>query len=222
MRWKSTAGVLGWHLASEVLQDGRPLPPDGKKLTVSGSVEICRNGLHACRNLMDALQYGSNTKAICRVKLTGEVVEYKNKMAASERTILWRVDSARAHRTILRILCLCARDLIWHVPCVGKVRDYITDQAMGYQEAIPPRLTCEEEDSLRPMLVSLMRFAKGKSDFWRAEQSFHLLAHAYVRQARLAEKEAELVLRTRLKYCNALLEAALWQEHELEARGGKR
>ncbi|HEX3961606.1 MAG TPA: hypothetical protein VHZ03_34105 [Trebonia sp.] len=59
---------------------------------------LCRRGLHGCRTAMQALHYASGD-VICRVRLSGEIREDNDKLAASRREVLWLADAGAAlHR----------------------------------------------------------------------------------------------------------------------------
>ena len=54
-------------------------------------LELCRYGLHASIRVQDAFSY-CQQPILCRVKLGGEIIEGKDKLVASERTVLWWVN----------------------------------------------------------------------------------------------------------------------------------
>ena len=94
--------VLGWWFAaSDALPngDGRNIVV-GETLTVNPPVVLCERGLHASRRLIDALSYAPG-EILYRVRLGGTVIHGDNKMVATERTALWRLDATRA----LRLFC---------------------------------------------------------------------------------------------------------------------
>ena len=106
--------IKAWHFAGPTLRDGRPLPADGETLYHTGPLSMCVSGLHASRQIMDALQYAPGS-TICRVECGGEVVEDTDKLVCTERTILWRVDGeALVHDFARR----CALDVthLWNAP----------------------------------------------------------------------------------------------------------
>jgi hypothetical protein len=95
-----TRSILAWHwLAADRrlgFDDGRLVEP-GQTLTVDGEPELCKNGLHASRSILDALGYAPGP-IICRVRLSGRIVEGDDKLVGTERRCLWMVDAT----TILR------------------------------------------------------------------------------------------------------------------------
>ncbi len=108
--------IKAWHFTGDTLRDGRKLPIDGKKLIHGGTLEMCRSGLHASKQILDALKYAPGS-TICRVELSGKVKHDPDKMVASERVILWRIDGEDLLRRFAR---RCALDVIhlWDAPKV--------------------------------------------------------------------------------------------------------
>jgi hypothetical protein len=91
--------ILAWHfLAEPVLPhgDGRAVVV-GETLTVDPPIILCERGLHASRRAIDALHYAPGA-LVCRVRCSGEIVEEGDKLACSERTVLWMADAARVLR----------------------------------------------------------------------------------------------------------------------------
>ena len=88
----------------------------------SGEIVPCKSGLHASERLIDALQYAPG-ETLCRVRPGGKIVSHDNdKLVASERTILWRIDAADPLRVFAR---RCALSIIhlWDAPAV--VREWL-------------------------------------------------------------------------------------------------
>jgi hypothetical protein len=94
--------VEAWWFAAPD-KDGKVLLPHGdgrevkagEKLTVAGKIVPCEHGLHASVRAIDALEYSPGA-TICRVRLSGTIVEHGgDKLAASERTVLWMADATR-------------------------------------------------------------------------------------------------------------------------------
>ena len=94
----------GWWFAAKSA-DGKVRLPHGdgrivragETLTVPGPVVLCERGLHASVRAIDALEYAPGS-IVCRVRMGGEIVAPKgeNKLAATERTVLWMADADRA------------------------------------------------------------------------------------------------------------------------------
>ena len=108
--------TLAWHFVGDTLRYGEPIPADGKLLHHTGSVVICRSGLHASERIIDALTYAPGN-IICRVECDDIIDEQRDKLVCRERTILWRVDGEELLREFAR---KCALDVIhlWDAPQV--------------------------------------------------------------------------------------------------------
>lgn len=106
--------MKAWHFVGEKLRDGRPVPPDGEWLEHDGPLQLCASGLHASARLIDALQCAPGS-TICRVEMGGSTVLGDDKLVASRRCILWRVDGKDLLRRFAR---RCALDVIhlWDPP----------------------------------------------------------------------------------------------------------
>ena len=87
-----------------------PLVEPGKTYEVSGPVEVCAWGLHACRRAIDALNYAPGT-VVCRVTLSGDVVVEGDKAAATKRTVHWMAD---ASRVLHEFALWCAETVMEH------------------------------------------------------------------------------------------------------------
>jgi hypothetical protein len=106
--------MKAWHFVSDTLRDGRPVPADGEVLVHEGPLKLCASGLHASKNILDALHYAPGS-TICRVEVCGEIIHGNDKLVASERTILWRVSGEQVLRKFAR---MCALDVmhLWDAP----------------------------------------------------------------------------------------------------------
>jgi len=93
--------MKAWHFVGEKLRDGRPVPPDGEWLEHDGELIMCASGLHACRRIIDALWYAPGN-IICRVELGGKIIVDGEKLVATRRKILWRVDGDEPLREFIR------------------------------------------------------------------------------------------------------------------------
>jgi hypothetical protein len=60
----------------------------GRTYRVEGKIVPCENGLHGSIRLIDALAYASSS-ILTRCRYDGTIVHQQDKLAASERTILW-------------------------------------------------------------------------------------------------------------------------------------
>ncbi|MGI0014072.1 MAG: DUF7666 domain-containing protein [Nitrososphaera sp.] len=81
--------MKAWHFVGETLRGGAPVPPDGEKLIHTGALKFCKSGLHASKDVLDALKYAPGP-TLCRVRLSGLILVSEDKFVASERTIIWR------------------------------------------------------------------------------------------------------------------------------------
>jgi len=88
--------ILGWHFlkddGSYCYGNGKP-QPDGVE-TISTNEQplgLCVWGLHASRNVLDALGHARGA-LLRRVELSGETLEDNDKMCATRRRELWRTD----------------------------------------------------------------------------------------------------------------------------------
>ena len=106
--------MKAWHFVGDTLRGGSPIPADGELLHHTGSVAICRSGLHASERIIDALTYAPGN-IICRVECGGIVDTQSDKLVCRERTILWRIDGEELVREFAR---KCALDVIhlWDAP----------------------------------------------------------------------------------------------------------
>ena len=94
----SESPLLAWHFlpADRRLRFGdRTLVEPGQTLTVEPPLELCTRGLHASVRPIDALFYAPGP-ILCRVALSGEILEDKDKVCAEHRTVLWMADATRA------------------------------------------------------------------------------------------------------------------------------
>jgi hypothetical protein len=113
--------TLAWHFVGDTLRDGRPVPADGVTLKQEGPIVLCESGLHASVHMLDALGCAPGAM-VCRVELTGTILDDGDKLVASARTILWRMDATDVLQAFAR---RCALDVIhlWDAPEV--VRTYL-------------------------------------------------------------------------------------------------
>jgi len=119
--------MLAWHFTSDTLRDGSPVPAPGVTLRFDGTPVPCERGLHASERLIDALQY-SPGYTLHRVEVGGVVIphgEPTDKVAATERTILWTVPEDAVKAILCRWARWCALRVIhlWNAPEV--VREFL-------------------------------------------------------------------------------------------------
>lgn len=120
--------IRAWHFVGDTLRDGRPVPADGVWLKHEGDVKICRRGLHASRDPLDALQYAPGT-ILCLVEVRDVVEEQSDKLVARERKIVARMDATEMLGYFARMQALSVVHL-WEAP------DVVLDYLMTGDEAI--------------------------------------------------------------------------------------
>ena len=124
--------MKAWHFVGDTLRDGRPIPLDGEWLSHDGELVMCESGLHASKRIVDALNYAPG-KTICRVEVDGDIIHDDDKLVASKRKILWRIDGeavlqAFARRCALQVVHLwAAPDVVVEFLTTGK--EYLRDAA---------------------------------------------------------------------------------------------
>ena len=85
-----SATIYAWHFVPSNLKlahSGEPVEL-GRTYHVEGKIIPCENGLHGSIRLLDALGY-SLSSILTRCAYAGEIVHKSDKLAASERTIVW-------------------------------------------------------------------------------------------------------------------------------------
>ena len=109
--------ILAWHF----VQNDRKLRfSKSQRLVRTGQVlhvnpeklELCSFGLHASRRAMDALKYAPGP-IICRVELSGKIIEDKDKLCAERRKVLWMAD---ATETLHEFVCQAAEAALAQIP----------------------------------------------------------------------------------------------------------
>ena len=120
-----------YHFVGETLRDGRPIPPDGVWLEHDGELDMCRSGLHASIDPFDALQYAPGN-ILCRVMMGGKIITEDDKLVASRRKIIKRINAEKLMR---KFACDCALSVahLWDMPTV--VREYLTTQKESLRAA---------------------------------------------------------------------------------------
>jgi len=110
-----TKSILAWHFLKDdggcCYGDGKPRP--GGIETVSTDeqpLKPCCWGLHASRDILDALGHAGG-HLLRRVELSGKILEDYDKMCATKRRELWRLD---ATNILHEFACWCmGRILNW-------------------------------------------------------------------------------------------------------------
>lgn len=102
--------LLGWHFLRDNCRlqfSPHTLVEPGQTLTVEPPLEMCRHGLHASMEPLDALLYAPGT-IVCRVELSGKILQDYDKMCAEKRTVLWMADATLA---LHEFMCWCVNDV---------------------------------------------------------------------------------------------------------------
>ena len=116
--------ILAWHFTNGHLRDGSPLPKVGKWLRVDGPPRMCSHGLHASVNVLDALGYAPGG-TLHRVRVGGTIIKADDKIAGTERKILWTLHESELEATYREFARWCALQVIdkWDAPDI--VRRYL-------------------------------------------------------------------------------------------------
>jgi hypothetical protein len=105
--------MLGWHFLAQdrklAYRDGRTVEA-GQTYTVPNDklLLLCQYGLHACKKVLDALQYAKGP-IVCRVELIGKIEHDTDKSVAYKRRVLAMLD---ATNILHEFACLCAEDAL--------------------------------------------------------------------------------------------------------------
>ncbi|SDQ43124.1 hypothetical protein SAMN05216569_1098 [Pseudoxanthomonas sp. CF125] len=113
---------LAYHFVADTLRDGTPIPANGEWLEHTGPLQLCSSGLHASTHPFDALQYAPGN-TLCLVELGGEIKTGDDKVVATRRKIIKRIDAEPLMREFARWSALQVIEL-WDAPDV--VRQYLT------------------------------------------------------------------------------------------------
>lgn len=105
---------LGWHFAQDNMRTRYTDEPItvGEWLECEGEIELCANGMHASKNIMDALGYAPGSM-ICRVEVEGEILEGDDKIAGRRRRVIYAIDGKRL---LHEFACRCAEDALALIP----------------------------------------------------------------------------------------------------------
>ena len=124
--------MLAYHFTNNKLRDGRPIPKVGEKLVHRGELIPCKQGLHASKHPFDALTYAPGNM-LHLVKLGGLIIEHnKDKVVASERTIIKTIDAEKLLRKFACDQALSVKHL-WDMP--KAVETYLTTQDPELRDA---------------------------------------------------------------------------------------
>ena len=114
--------VLAWHfVAGRELRDGQRLRRGLYRLPEGVKPVMCRVGFHASRRPLDALFYAPGPVVfVCRVELSGRVIEHTDKLVASECRVLWYAD---ATSELYRFAVWCAERALRRERAAGREPD---------------------------------------------------------------------------------------------------
>ena len=84
--------ALAWHFVGATLRDGSPIPADGEWLTVDHKPILCERGLHGSEHPFDAMTYAPGN-TLCLVDLDGEIVIGDDKLVATKRRVVARINA---------------------------------------------------------------------------------------------------------------------------------
>ncbi|MGI0034255.1 MAG: DUF7666 domain-containing protein [Nitrososphaera sp.] len=147
--------MKAWHFVGETLRGGAPVPQDGEKLIHTGHLRMCESGLHASKDVLDALKYAPGP-TLCRVALSGLILESKDKLVASERTILWRRPVEAELRGFARGCALSVAHC-WVMPPV--VREYLESGSEAFREEARYAAWAAARDPARDAVWEEARYA---------------------------------------------------------------
>lgn len=84
----------------------------GETLSVEGEPVLCSYGLHAYKNILDALSYAPGPY-VWWVALSGKVTHGSNKSVAQKRKAVWGYDATNVLKEFSRIVALAAIQKYW-------------------------------------------------------------------------------------------------------------
>ena len=147
--------ISAWHFLPEdgrIQHRNRRIAEVGKTYSCRGPVEICNNGMHGSRRVIDALLY-SPGPIVCRVEIWGDVVEQADKLCGRYRHVLGMADATRT-------LHLFACDVAEKALRDAKVKDNRCWQAIGTKRAwLDGKATDEVLDAARDAALAAARDA---------------------------------------------------------------
>lgn len=104
--------MLAWHFIKKNKRmgygDNRKVKAGKTYKLKTGDPELCENGMHGSKRLIDALRYAPGC-ILCRVNITGNIIKGDNKIVGRERMVLWMVD---ATNILHEFACLCTEDAL--------------------------------------------------------------------------------------------------------------
>lgn len=89
--------INAWHFLNKECQlryRTQELVEVGKKYYASGPLAICKNGMHACIRVIDALQYAPGY-TLCYVTCGGDIVQHGNELCSRWRRVERMMDATK-------------------------------------------------------------------------------------------------------------------------------
>ena len=108
--------ILAWHFLNNNKKlghgDGRAVVK-GRILKCKGPIMLCECGLHASIKVLDALYCStSSQRSLCRVELSGDILFGDNKVVASERKVITRLNTKQTENILREFACRVAEDVL--------------------------------------------------------------------------------------------------------------
>jgi hypothetical protein len=116
--------MIGYHFTDGKLRDGRPLPPIGEWLIHDGPIIVCKRGLHASEEPLDALNYAPGP-FLDRVELDGELQPHGDPVDKWAGRLRRRIGGIDATELLWNFARWCALQVIdeWYAPEI--MREYL-------------------------------------------------------------------------------------------------
>jgi hypothetical protein len=114
IKGKDKSNIKGWHFLPK---NGKLRYSDNRKVAKGkwlkykkrrdhDRIRMCRVGMHASKDLFDAMNFGQCFGGIlCRVDLRGDRIYARNKVCAEERKIVWMINIDPLFFNIASLLC---------------------------------------------------------------------------------------------------------------------
>ena len=105
--------IKAWHFLADdyrLKYGDRRKVQAGSRLVYDGVPKLCCRGFHGSRRVIDALQYAPGP-IVCRVVISGDIVEGDDKLVGGTREILWTLD---ATWELHHFACWCAERALKH------------------------------------------------------------------------------------------------------------
>lgn len=141
---KEGEAILSWHFLSEdrrLRYGNRELVVPGQTISVEPPLQMCKHGLHASVRAIDALGYAPGP-IVCRVQISGEILEEGDKLCATHRRCLWMDD---ASLVLHEFACWCAEECLKRAQAARKELDPAAWAAVrAKQDWLAGKITLQE------------------------------------------------------------------------------